>query len=78
MYLTAAFFDKKALAQRYRIRGKYLEHFTSSFPDYEQKLKGVKSCLGYFTGSGEAKALSLELKSYEIKGTPKYLLCSGR
>lgn len=68
MYLTAAFFDKKALAQRYRIRGKYLEHFTSSFPDYEQKLKGVKSCLGYFTGSSEARALSLELTSYEIKG----------
>ncbi len=69
MYLTAAFFDKKALAQRYRIRGKYLEHFISSFPDYEQRLKSVKSCLGYFTGSGETKALSLELKSYEIKGS---------
>lgn len=69
MYLTAAFFDKKALAQRYRIRGKYLEHFISSFPDYEQKIKSVRSCLGYFTGSGETKALSLELKSYEIKGT---------
>lgn len=69
MYLTAAFFDKKALAQRYRIRGKYLEHFTSSFPDYEQRLKGIKSCLGYFTGSGDSPALSLELKSYEIKGT---------
>jgi hypothetical protein len=69
MYLIAAFFDRKALTQRYRIRGKYLEHFKSSFPDYEQSLKAVKSCLGYFTGNREAPALSLELESYEIKGS---------
>ncbi len=67
MYIVAAIFDKKA--ERYRLRGKHLEHFTASFPDYKQMLTKTKACLGYFAGGGCAKdnALSLKIKSYEIK-----------
>jgi hypothetical protein len=68
MYLIAAFFSRNA-STTYRLKGKYLEHFKASFPDYSERLKRVKACLGYFAGSGnaEAPAISLRLKSYEKK-----------
>jgi hypothetical protein len=68
MYLITAFFDRNA-STTYRLKGKYLEHFKTAFPEYDKQLKQVKACLGYIAGSENAgtSAISLKLKSYDIK-----------
>lgn len=68
MYLITAFFDRNA-STTYRLKGKYLEQFKNAFPAFSEDLKRVKACLGYIAGSDNAgaSAISLKLKSYDIK-----------
>ncbi|MGI5849695.1 MAG: hypothetical protein ACOX8Q_06490 [Christensenellales bacterium] len=69
MVVLAAFFDKKHLNETYRLRGKYLEHFTRAFPDFRLAFNHLALGIAYLAGKDNADkaAYSLKIKKYQLK-----------